>query len=58
VVDLWRVFMRRRRRVRVVDGQPGSNSQVLVDAVVSMGRRNTQLEPILYRKQKLKSLAR
>src|SRR5277367_3884207 len=32
--------------------------RVLINAVVSMGRRNTQLEPNLQWKQRLKSLAR
>ena len=31
--------------------------QCPINAVVSMGRRNTKLEPTLHRKQKLKSLA-
>jgi len=32
--------------------------EVLVNAVVSIGRRNTQLEPVLHSKQELRALAR
>ena len=59
------------RKIPLVDVQPAirklsrngllgsrSNAQAPIDAVVSMGRRNTQLEPTLHRKQELKSLAR
>jgi hypothetical protein len=47
-----------RRGSGSIVGNPELIAQVLINAAVSMGRRNTQLELTLHGKQKLRPLAR